>query len=111
VHYCSQQRGHPAIPLAEYSHEDLIREAATPKGCAPFCTISCVHQTAMLDQFRQRPKETLAGIVTRRQQRDPAWQVPASIKVLEQLFLRDSRTRDRAGAVALRLFGIHRAKP
>jgi len=63
VHYCSQQRGTPAIPLAEYSKDDLIREAKRPKGCAPFCTISCVHQTAMLDEFRTRPKEALAGII------------------------------------------------
>jgi len=54
VHYCSQQRGHPAIPLMQYSHEDLVREGRKPKGCAPFCTISCVHQTAMLDDFRTR---------------------------------------------------------
>lgn len=110
VHYCSQQRGRPGIPLAEYSREDLIREGQTPKGCAAFCTISCVHQTAMLDEFRQRPRETLTGIIGRRQERDPSWQVPRTIRMLERVFLRDSRTRDRAGAVALRLFGINRAK-
>ena len=55
VHYCSQQRGKPGIPLADYTVEDLRREAAAPKGCAPFCTISCVHQTAMLDDFREKP--------------------------------------------------------
>jgi hypothetical protein len=110
VHYCSQQRGRPGIPLAEYGREDLIREGQTPKGCAAFCTISCVHQTAMLDEFRQRPRETLSGIIGRRQERDPTWQVPRSIKLLERVFMRDSRTRDRAGAVALRLFGINRAK-
>ena len=53
VHYCSQQRGRPGIPLDDYTIEDLKREAARPKGCAPFCTISCVHQTAMLDSFRE----------------------------------------------------------
>jgi MoaA/NifB/PqqE/SkfB family radical SAM enzyme len=111
VHYCSQQRGRPGIPLADYTREDLIREAARPKGCAPFCTISCVHQTAMLDEFREKPRETLAGIISRRQQRDAEWQVPRSIRVLERLFLKDSRTRNRAGTLALRLFGIHRAKP
>ncbi|HEY6347513.1 MAG TPA: radical SAM protein [Bryobacteraceae bacterium] len=55
VHYCSQQRGRPGIPLENYTLEDIRREAARPKGCAPFCTISCVHQTAMLDEFRERP--------------------------------------------------------
>ena len=66
MHYCSQQRGKPGIPLDDYTVEDLRREAARPKGCAPFCTISCVHQTAMLDDFREKPRETLAGILERR---------------------------------------------
>ncbi len=59
VHYCSQQRGRPGIPLDVYSREDLEREYRRRKPCAPFCTISCVHQTAMLDQLRQRPVEML----------------------------------------------------
>jgi MoaA/NifB/PqqE/SkfB family radical SAM enzyme len=52
VHYCSQQRGYPAIPIEKYSAEDLRREFFTQKGCAPACTISCVHQVAMLDNWR-----------------------------------------------------------
>lgn len=37
VHYCSQQRGHPAIPLERYSREDLIREGApNRKAARPF---------------------------------------------------------------------------
>jgi MoaA/NifB/PqqE/SkfB family radical SAM enzyme len=104
VHYCSQQRGHPGIPLAQYTREDLVREAAKPKGCAPFCTISCVHQTAMLDDFRTKPRETLAGIIERRKQRDPAWQPPFTVRTLERMFLRDTRTRNLFGAVALRVF-------
>jgi hypothetical protein len=64
----------------------------------------------MLDEFRQRPKETLSGIIARRQERDAAWQVPASIRMLQRVFLSDSKTRDRAGALALRLFGIDRPK-
>ncbi len=108
VHYCSQQRGHPAIPLAEYTTEDIIREGSKPKGCAPFCTISCVHQTAMLDNFRTRPKQTLAGIVARRKERDPGWRVPPSIRALDWMFLRDSRSRDAFGAVALKLLHIRK---
>ena len=73
VHYCSQQRGKPGIPLENYTVEDLRREAARPKGCAPFCTISCVHQTAMLDDFREKPRETLAGILERRREADPTF--------------------------------------
>jgi MoaA/NifB/PqqE/SkfB family radical SAM enzyme len=106
VHYCSQQRGHPAIPLAQYTREDILREGARPKGCAPFCTISCVHQTAMLDSFRTQPRTTLNGILQRRQERDPNWRPPASVRMLSWMFLRDSRTRDLFGAFALRLFGV-----
>lgn len=108
VHYCSQQRGVPAIPLAGYTREDLVREGAKPKGCAPFCTISCVHQTAMLDSFRTQPRETLAGIIERRKERDPSWRAPASVRALDWMFLRDSRARRAFGTMALRLFRIKR---
>lgn len=59
VHYCSQQRGHPGIPLERYTREDLEREYHTVKPCAPFCTISCAHQVAMLDCLREKPFEAL----------------------------------------------------
>ena len=52
VHYCSQQRGYPGIPLEEYSVEDIRREYASSKPCAPTCTISCVHQASMADFWR-----------------------------------------------------------
>jgi MoaA/NifB/PqqE/SkfB family radical SAM enzyme len=52
VHYCSQQRGYPGIPLAEYSDEQRHREFLTKKGCAPRCTVSCVHQISVVDRWR-----------------------------------------------------------
>ena len=52
VHYCSQQRGYPGIPLEKYTREDLEREYHTRKSCAPHCTISCVQQIAMVDNWR-----------------------------------------------------------
>ena len=52
VHYCSQQRGWPGVPLAEYTREDLKREFLTEKSCAPNCTISCVHQISYIDHWR-----------------------------------------------------------
>ena len=57
VHYCSQQRGYPGKPLAEYTLDDIRREFLTEKSCAPYCTISCSHQTAYMDWWRapQRP--------------------------------------------------------
>jgi MoaA/NifB/PqqE/SkfB family radical SAM enzyme len=52
VHYCSQQRGYPGIPLAEYTLEQRQREFVTKKGCAPRCTVSCVHQISVVDGWR-----------------------------------------------------------
>lgn len=49
VHYCSQKRGTPGIPLADYSARDIRREFETQKDCAPFCTIGCVHRASALD--------------------------------------------------------------
>jgi hypothetical protein len=52
VHYCSQQRGYPGVPLAQYGRADLRREFLTQKSCAPNCTISCVHQVSYIDHWR-----------------------------------------------------------
>lgn len=52
VHYCSQQRGFPAKPLAQYTVDDIRREYLTKKDCAPFCTVSCVHQISYMDFWR-----------------------------------------------------------
>ena len=52
VHYCSQQRGRPAIPLVDYTVADIEREFDTPKRCAPYCTIGCVHRASVLDGWR-----------------------------------------------------------
>ena len=52
VHYCSQQRGFPGIPLERYSVQDIRREFLTEKSCAPHCTVSCVHQVSYMDFWR-----------------------------------------------------------
>jgi MoaA/NifB/PqqE/SkfB family radical SAM enzyme len=52
VHYCSQQRGYPGVSLFQYGRKDLEREYYASKSCAPFCTVSCVQQVAMLDNWR-----------------------------------------------------------
>jgi MoaA/NifB/PqqE/SkfB family radical SAM enzyme len=59
VHYCSQQRGFPGIPLTDYTVEDLRREGDSVKSCAPYCTIGCVHRVAMIDDLRENPTGTL----------------------------------------------------
>jgi MoaA/NifB/PqqE/SkfB family radical SAM enzyme len=74
VHYCSQQRGYPAVPLESYSIDDIRREFATPKSCAPYCTVGCVHRVSTMDFWRapQRqstvdsPQSAVRGPLTRR---------------------------------------------
>lgn len=101
VHYCSQQRGRPGIPLENYTAEDIRRESSQPKGCAPFCTISCVHQTAMLDDFREKPRETLRGILDRRRALDPTFRSPMLVRLLSWALL-DPRRRDLFGKVVVK---------
>ena len=52
VHYCSQQRGYPGVPIAEYTTADVKREFLTAKSCAPHCTIGCVHRISYIDHWR-----------------------------------------------------------
>ena len=59
VHYCSQQRGYPAVPLEHYTKDDLRREYYTKKDCAPYCTVSCVQQVAAIDCWRD--PQTIEG--------------------------------------------------
>lgn len=102
VHYCSQQRGRPGIPLEHYGSADLIREAAREKPCAPYCTVSCVHQTAMLDSFRENPRQVLAEMIAARQALSPGYRPPALLNVLTWVFL-DGPVSRLLGRVALRI--------
>jgi len=65
VHYCSQQRGFPGVPLLEYTTEDVKREYLTKKDCAPHCTISCVHMTSHMDYWRS-PQTLESGLNSRK---------------------------------------------
>jgi MoaA/NifB/PqqE/SkfB family radical SAM enzyme len=65
VHYCSQQRGYPAIPLENYSKEDIQREYLTKKACAPYCTVSCVNQVSTMDFWRDPQTLGVKGAVRR----------------------------------------------
>ncbi|HMG35192.1 MAG TPA: radical SAM protein [Blastocatellia bacterium] len=65
VHYCSQQRGYPGVPLETYSKDDIRREYLTKKACAPYCTIACVHQVATFDNWRDRQTLGVKGAVRR----------------------------------------------
>jgi MoaA/NifB/PqqE/SkfB family radical SAM enzyme len=60
VHYCSQQRGYPGTPLEMYTIDDVRREFLTPKSCAPYCTVGCVHRVSTMD-FWRRPQLPVAA--------------------------------------------------
>ena len=52
VHYCSQQRGYPGIPLEKYTFADMEREYFSKKACAPTCTVGCVQKVSVIDHWR-----------------------------------------------------------
>jgi MoaA/NifB/PqqE/SkfB family radical SAM enzyme len=86
VHFCSQQRGYPAIPLERYGIEDLEREYWTQKSCAPYCTISCVHRVAMIDLVKENPREAIAKFFPPASPGEPV-RLPFIVNILSQLFL------------------------
>jgi MoaA/NifB/PqqE/SkfB family radical SAM enzyme len=57
VHYCSQQRGFPGIPLEKYTFADIEREYFTKKTCAPNCTVGCVQKISVIDHWRDPQAE------------------------------------------------------
>jgi MoaA/NifB/PqqE/SkfB family radical SAM enzyme len=87
VHYCSQQRGLPGTPLQQYGAEDLEREYHTVKPCAPYCTVSCVHQVSMIDQFREQPLAALARFFPPKSDQGMPYDLPITIRVLTWMFL------------------------
>ncbi len=60
VHYCSQQRGYPGVPLADYTQLDVKREFLTAKSCSPNCTIGCVHKISYIDHWRAPQTSTIS---------------------------------------------------
>ncbi len=104
VHYCSQQRGYPAKPLALYTKDDLEHEFHTEKACAPHCSISCVHQVAMLDAVRERPREMLADLIGRKQNADPSFKPPFLLRAAAWAFLDNPKAAalGKAAAALLR---------
>jgi MoaA/NifB/PqqE/SkfB family radical SAM enzyme len=101
VHWCSQQRGHPGIPLDEYTADNLRSEYHRAKNCAPFCTVGCVHRVAQVDELREDPQRTLARWFAGPVQGHPP-RLPLAVKVLIWAFVtnpgRDLFRRAAAGA-------------
>jgi MoaA/NifB/PqqE/SkfB family radical SAM enzyme len=60
VHYCSQQRGYPGVPLESYTVDEIRRAFSTPKSCAPYCTVGCVHRVSTMDFWRS-PQDAVIG--------------------------------------------------
>jgi MoaA/NifB/PqqE/SkfB family radical SAM enzyme len=94
VHYCSQQRGHPGIPLEAYGQEDLEREYHSVKGCAAYCTISCVQRGSMIDEVRENPIEAINRFFPSPSSQSPA-NMPLVVRILTWLFLPTKRSRRR----------------
>jgi hypothetical protein len=86
VHWCSQQRGHPGIPLDQYGLADLRREYDSVKSCAPFCTVGCVHRVAQVDELRDDPQRTLAQWFAAPVQGQPP-RVPLPVTILTWAFV------------------------
>ena len=103
VHWCSQQRGHPGIPLERYGADDLRRQYHQVKSCAPMCTVGCVHRVAQVDELRQNPERALMQwFSTPLPDRQPV--LPTSVKILRWAFV-TSPHRDLFRNVAARVFG------
>ena len=98
VHWCSQQRGHPGVPLGDYTAADVERERTSEKSCAPYCTVSCVHRVALVDRLRERPMETINDMFP------DDGHGPVTVRFLRWMFV-TSRHRDRFRSVAARFFG------
>ena len=105
VHWCSQQRGYPGIPLDAYGPPDLEREYHQVKHCAPMCTVGCVHRVAQLDELRHDPQGTLA----RWFESGPDGRVarPIGIEILLWAFVKSPRS-GAFRAAAMRVLGAHR---
>ena len=95
VHYCSQQRGVPGIPLEQYGAADLEREYHTVKPCAPYCTVSCVHQVSMIDQFRDHPAESLSRFFPSIRDQGMPYDPPGVVRVLAWMFLPPAENKTR----------------
>lgn len=93
VHWCSQRRGTPGIPLAEYGQEDLEREYQTVKPCASLCTVSCVHRVSVLDRFRERPLETIVETLSPERERGSLTDAPVPVQVMAWLFVKSPYAR------------------
>jgi MoaA/NifB/PqqE/SkfB family radical SAM enzyme len=102
VHWCSQQRGHPGVPLEHYGGDDLRREYHSVKSCAPLCTVGCVHRVAQVDDLRQNPQAALSQWFVAPAGGTSA--MPPLVKMLMWTFVTNPH-RDIFRNAAVRMFG------
>ena len=106
VHWCSQQRGTPGLPLDRYDSDDLRREFHRVKRCAPHCTIGCVHRVAQVDELRQNPQMALAQwFPPSTHGASPPF--PPAVRFLMWAFVTNPR-RDLFRTAAMRVLGVER---
>ena len=86
VHWCSQQRGHPGVPLDEYTEEHLRTEYHRDKSCASFCTVGCVHRVAQVDELRHDPERALADWFSAPGESSPP-HLPVPVRILRWAFV------------------------
>lgn len=103
VHWCSQQRGRPGIPIEQYGEHDLRAQYDTVKGCAPLCTVGCVHRVAQVDELRDDPQRTLAQWFDAPVRGQPA-RLPVSVRILKWAFV-TNRGRDVFRRAVAGMFG------
>jgi MoaA/NifB/PqqE/SkfB family radical SAM enzyme len=109
VHWCSQQRGHPGIPLDRYGNDDLREQYHVEKACAPFCTVGCVHRVTQVDELRQDPELALTQWFTA-PGHESAPRLPLPVRALRWAFV-TGKGRRLFRSAALRLFGAaHRSE-
>jgi MoaA/NifB/PqqE/SkfB family radical SAM enzyme len=100
VHWCSQQRGHPGVPLEQYSVDHLRTEYHRVKSCAPLCTVGCVHRVAQVDELREDPERTLVQWFASPVHGQPP-RLPLPVRILKWAFVtspgRDLFRRAAAG--------------
>jgi MoaA/NifB/PqqE/SkfB family radical SAM enzyme len=104
VHWCSQQRGHPGIPLERYGPDDLQREYHAEKRCAPLCTVGCVHRVAQVDELRGNPQAALSQWFAPPVAGGQRPHLPPAIRMLQWVFVTNPRS-DLFRHAAARVFG------
>jgi MoaA/NifB/PqqE/SkfB family radical SAM enzyme len=105
VHWCSQQRGTPGIPLERYGADDLRREFHSEKSCAPMCTVGCVHRVAQVDELRTNPEHALSQWFGGESGRPP--KLPPAVRLLRWAFIA-SPQRDMLRNATAWVFGAKR---